>query len=271
MRLAKPIILLLFLLLLVPCLSEFSEAEAKDLSGLEIIRHSKALLYQVDDQKNLVTLTLIERDGTQKKIVAGRIWKNYRGKGGIDSKMLLVTQRPRDSEGVGFLIWDYSEKNKSDDLWLYLPALHMVRRISAADQNDAFLGSDLTFGDMGQRRLDEDRHSLLREEDLLGLETYVVESVPKEKGSIYSRKLSWISKKDWTVLRKDYFDLNQRLLKRQTLTWQKIEGDYVWKKTSVKNVQNGHQTLFEVSDVTVNIGLREEDFSEKSLKEGGRP
>jgi len=247
-----------------------SRVGASPLSGAEIIQKSKDLLYEVSDQKNLVTLTLIERDGTQKKIVAGRIWKNYRGKGGIDSKMLLVTRFPEDSRGVGFLIWDYSEKNRGDELWLYLPALRMVRRISAADQNDAFLGSDLTFGDMGQRRLDEDEHRLLREEAISGHKAYIVESVPKEKGSIYSRKLSWISKKDWRILRKDYFDLNHRLLKRQSIAWQKVEGYDVWKRTHVKNLQNGHQTLFEVSGVSVNVGLQDSDFSQGALKLSGK-
>ena len=266
----KFFIILIFLVLSSFSHADFTKAQEGILSGVEIIQRSKKLLHKVEDQKNIVTLSLIERDGTKKKIVAQRLWKNYRGKDGIDSKMLLVTEFPTDSRGVGFLIWDYSEKNKTDDLWLYLPALRMVRRISAADQNDAFLGSDLTFGDMGQRRLDEDTHRFLREEEILGREAYVVESRPKEKRSIYSRKVSWISKKNWTLLRRDYFDLKQKLLKRQTITWQRIEGYDVWKKTAVKNVQNGHQTFFEVSDVVVNIGLKEKDFREKALKEGIR-
>lgn len=192
----------------------------------------------------------------QEKIEASRYWKNYRAKEGLDSKMLLVTDFPPDSRGISFLIWDYSQENKTDDLWLYLPALRMVRRISAQDQNDAFLGSDLTFGDMGQRRLDEDEHKLLREEGYLGTQTYVVESVPKEKTSIYSKKVSWISKDSWTVLKIDYYDRNSKLLKRQTIEWQSLDNFSVWKKTEVTNVQNGHRTIFEVSDLQVNGDLR---------------
>ncbi|MBI3803356.1 MAG: outer membrane lipoprotein-sorting protein [Nitrospirae bacterium] len=240
------------------------------LNGTEIIKKSRELIYQIQDQKNKVILYLIEKDGTKKKIEASRFWKNYRGQGGLDSKMLLVTDFPPDSRGISFLIWDYSEENKTDDLWLYLPALRMVRRISAQDQNDAFLGSDLTFGDMGQRRLDEDEHKLLREEGYSGVQTYVVESMPKEKESLYSKKVSWISKDNWTVLKTDYYDRNGKLLKRQTIEWQTLNNFNVWKKTEVTNVQNGHRTVFEVSDLHVNGGLQDDDFTERSLKTGLR-
>jgi len=243
-------------------------AAPKELTGTEIIKKSRDLIYEVQDQKNTVNLTLIEKDGTKKKIIATRYWKNYRRQQGFDSKMLLITEFPPDSRGVSFLIWDYSEENKTDDLWLYLPALRMVRRISAQDQNDAFLGSDLTFGDMGQRRIDEDDHQLLREETYLGSPAYVVESIPKEKESIYGKKISWISKDKWTLLKIDYYDRNQKLLKRQTIEWQTLDNLNVWKKTEVNNVQNGHKTIFEVSDLKVNSGLQDGDFTERTLKTG---
>ncbi len=243
-------------------------AQISTLTGAEIFKQSRALLYQIDDQKSTVTLWLIERDGAMKRIVVSRYWKNYRSEEGIDSKMLLVTEFPTDSRGVAFLVWDYADPDEPDDLRLYLPALDMVRRISGQDLNDAFLGSDLTFADMGQRRLDEDRHRLLKQDVYRKTDTYVVESIPKEKESIYSKKISWISQKDWTLLRVDYYDQGQKLLKRQTLEWQLVKGLRVWKRTIVTNIQNGHRTVFDVSGLEVNIGLRDEDFTAQSLKSG---
>ncbi len=263
----KQVLIAMFSVLLLIGLGVGS-LQAESLNGEEIIKKSRDLIYQVEDQKNTVNLLLIERDGSKKKIIASRYWKNYRSKGGVDSKMLLITEFPPDSRGISFLIWDYSQKDKVDDLWLYLPALRMVRRISAQDQNDAFLGSDLTFGDMGQRRLDEDIHTFIKEEAYRGVPAYVVESAPKEKTSIYSKKVSWISKKDWTVLRIDYYDRNKKLLKRQTIDWQTTEGLFVWKQTNVTNVQNGHRTVFGVEDLEVNLGLRDGDFTERTLKRG---
>ncbi len=203
-----------------------------------------------------------------KRIVVSRYWKNYRSEAGVDSKMLLVTEFPTDSRGVAFLVWDYANPDQPDDLHLYLPALDMVRRISGQDLNDSFLGSDLTFSDIGQRRLDEDQHRLLHEEVYRKTDVYVLESIPKEKESIYSKKISWISKKDWTLLRVDYYDRSQKLLKRQTLEWQWVQNLRVWKRTIVTNIQNGHRTVFDVSGLQVNIGLKDEDFTEQTLKSG---
>ena len=241
--------------------------------GEEIIKKSKALLYKIQDQKNKVTLKLIEKDGSQREIVAWRYWKNYNNQDGFDSKTVLFTESPADSRGVGFLIWDYSEEGKPDDLWLYLPALRITRRISSRDQNDAFLGSDLTFGDMGQRRLDEDVHRTLGEEAFRGVQCWVVESLPKEKETIYGKKLTWVSQVDYTIQKIDYYDRNQKLLKRQTIDWQTVKDRgndvFVWKKTDILNVQNGHKTIFEVSDLTLNVGLSDGDFTERVLKTGG--
>lgn len=248
-------------------------APAPGPSGEEIIKKSKELLYRIQDQKNKVTLKLIEKDGAQRDIVAWRYWKNYNNQDGFDSKMVLFTDSPADSRGVAFLIWDYSAEGKPDDLWLYLPALRNTRRISSRDQNDAFMGSDLTFGDMGQRRLDEDTHTMVGEEVFRAVPCFVVESVPREKESIYSKKRISVSKKDYTVQKVEYFDQNKRLLKVQTIDWQTLkEKDtdiFVWKQSNIENRQNHHRTIFEVSDLKLNLGLADGDFTERVLKAGG--
>jgi len=242
-------------------------------SGADVMKKSKDLLYRIQDQKNKVTLKLIEKDGAQREIVVWRYWKNYNNQDGFGSKTVLFTESPADSRGVAFLIWDYSAEGKPEDLWLYLPALRNTRRISARDQNDAFLGSDLTFGDMGQRRLDEDDHKTLGEETFRGVPSFIVESIPKDKDTIYGKKLTWVSEVDYTIQKIDYYDQNGRLLKRQTIDWQTLKDRgndvYVWKKTEIVNVQNGHKTIFEVSDLTLNVGLTDADFTERVLKTGG--
>jgi len=66
----------------------------------------------------------------------------------------------------------------------------------------------------------------------------------------------------------DYYDQGQKLLKRQTLEWQLVKGLRVWKRTNVTNIQNGHRTVFDVSGLQVNIGLKDEDFTAERLKLG---
>jgi len=237
------------------------------LSGTEIMK--KAMnLYGGEDQTSTVTLRLINKDGDERKIVTKRYWKNYNGKDGFDSKTIFFTEFPPDAKGVGFLIWDYSKTGKPDGLWLYLPSLRTVRQLSTRDQNDAFMGSDLTFGDMGQRRLDEDEHRLIKEEKFQGELCYLVESLPKEKDGIYGRKLVWVSKKDFRTLKIDYYDVKKELLKRRIFEWQKIGKALVYKKMDVTNVQKQHKTIYEISDLKLDIGLQDRDFKDRALKRG---
>ncbi len=238
------------------------------LDGLAIMKKSREL-YLSKDQISTVTLQLIDKDGSERKIVTRRLWKNYAGQDGLDSKTLFWTEFPPDNKGTGFLIWDYATDGKSDDLWLYLPSLRQSRRMTTRDQDDAFMGSDLTFADMGQRRLDEDVHTLKGEGKFNNVPCHVVQSVPKEKNSIYSKKESCISK-DWLTLGINYYDRKGDLLKTQTIEWLEKNGIHIYKQMVVKNIQTGHSTIFTISDLKLDDGLRDDELTERALKTGLR-
>src|SRR3990172_1669623 len=246
-----------------------SGGTSEKLDGLEIVKKSREM-YLFKDQIATVTLQLIDKDTSERKIVTRRMWKNYGGQDGLDSKTLFWTEFPPDNRGTGFLIWDYATEGKPDDLWLYLPSLRQTRRMTTRDQDDAFMGSDLTFADMGQRRLDEDVHTLMMEGQFNNVPCYVVQSVPKEKNSIYGRKISCISKKDWLTLKIDYYDRKGDLLKTQTIEWEEKEGFHIYRQMVVKNVQTSHNTIFTISDLRLNNGLRDDEFTERALKAGLR-
>ena len=233
--------------------------------GLAIVKKSREL-YLSKDQVSTVTLQLIDKDGSERKIVTRRLWKNYAGQDGLDSKTLFWTEYPPDNRGTGFLIWDYATDGKPDDLWLYLPSLRQSRRMTTRDQDDAFMGSDLTFADMGQRRLDEDVHTLMGEGKFNNILCYVVQSVPKEKNSIYSKRVSCISKADWLTLKIDYYDRKGDLIKTQNIDWLEKGGFHIYKQMVVKNIQTGHSTIFTISDLKLDNGLRDDELTERALK-----
>jgi outer membrane lipoprotein-sorting protein len=239
------------------------------LDGLTIMKKSRDL-YSFKDQIATVTLQLIDKDGSERKIVTRRLWKNYSGQDDLDSKTLFWTEFPPENKGTGFLIWDYATDGKSDDLWLYLPSLRQSRRMTTRDQDDAFMGSDLTFADMGQRRLDEDVHTLMGESQINNIPCYVVQSVPKEKNSIYSKRVSCISKKDWLTLKTDYYDRKGDLLKTQNIDWQEKSGFHIYKQMVVKNAQTGHSTIFTMSNLKLDNGLKDDELTERALKTGLR-
>lgn len=244
-------------------------AAEPDLTGLDVMKKTREL-YLANDQLSTVTLRKIDKRGDEQKIVTKRYWKAYGGKDGFESKTLFVTEFPPDQRGVGFLIWDYHKAGQADDLRLYLPSLKQVRRMTTREQDDAFMGSDLTFADLGQRELDEDTHTLLRTERCGATQCYVVQSVPKDQESLYGKKITWVPVTDFTPLRIDYYDRKGDLLKTQAIEWQRPSNVWAWKRAEVKNVQTSHKTLFEISDLRNNVGLSDDEFSERILKTGPR-
>ncbi|MEW6682328.1 MAG: outer membrane lipoprotein-sorting protein [Nitrospirota bacterium] len=244
-------------------------AAEPELTGLDVMKKTREL-YLANDQLSTVTLRKIDKRGDEQKIVTKRYWKAYGGKDGFESKTLFVTEFPPDQRGVGFLIWDYHKAGQADDLRLYLPSLKQVRRMTTREQDDAFMGSDLTFADLGQRELDEDTHTLLRTERCGATPCYVVQSVPKDQESLYGKKLTWVPVTDFTPLRIDYYDRKGDLLKTQAIEWQRPNNVWAWKRAEVKNVQTSHKTLFEISDLRNNVGLSDDEFSERILKTGPR-
>lgn len=244
-------------------------AAESELTGLDVMKKTREL-YLANDQLSTVTLRKIDKRGDEQKIVTKRYWKAYGGKDGFESKTLFVTEFPPDQRGVGFLIWDYNKPGQADDLRLYLPSLKQVRRMTTREQDDAFMGSDLTFADLGQRELGEDTHTLLKTEKCGPAECYVVQSVPKDQESLYGKKITWVPATDFTPWRIDYYDRKGDLLKTQSIEWQRPNTVWAWKRAEVKNVQTSHKTLFEISDLKNNVGLTDDEFSERILKTGPR-
>jgi len=66
---------------------------------------------------------------------------------GIIYKELLQLYDPKDVAGIGFLQIRYKSEKKDDDTWAYVPALRRVRRMSAAQRTDAYIGTDIAIED----------------------------------------------------------------------------------------------------------------------------
>lgn len=244
-------------------------------SGAELVKQCDIETNPGEDQRSTLTVILRDAAGNEKKNVYKRYWKDAGGEDQIVDKMMLFTQFPPDAEGTGFMRWGYlPEAGKNADQWLFLPSLNTIRRVSVRDPGDSFLGSDLSYQDISFRALDQDEHELLREETKDGETYYVVESRPKEDDPLYGKRVSWFHKtadpSNCNKTRIEYYDTRGALLKTQSLSWQKVKDAWVWDTVEVDNVRTGHSSVFQVTDVEVNVGLRDRLFSERTLRRGVR-
>lgn len=61
-------------------------------------------------------------------------------------RLAIFFERPAAIASTAFLSHD--NRGKPDETWLFLPATERVRRIPASQRSEAFLGTDLSYGDL---------------------------------------------------------------------------------------------------------------------------
>lgn len=225
------------------------------------------------DQRSKLTITLKDKDGNERTNIYLRLWKDYQGKDNIADKMVLFTEYPPDARGSAFMRWAFTATtDKNADQWIYLPVLRKTRRVSIRDPGDSFLGSDLTYADISGRLVDQDEHKFVKIDARDGKDYYQVESMPKEQNPLYSKRVSWFLKGEaWEDCVKGgvvYYDPKGEFLKKQSLTWQKVNNAWMWKKVEVQNVQTKHSSVFQIDDAEVNVDLKDDVFTERTLTNG---
>lgn len=252
----------IFLLLALLC---GNLLQAQGLTGRDIMQKVKDR-DNGDTRSAQMTMTLTNKNGRARE----RKLSSFSMDIGKDTKTIMFFTYPGDVKGTGFLTWDYDDPKRNDDKWLYLPAMKKTRRISGKSaKTDYFMGSDFTYDDMGSRNVDEDSHSLLREENLNAFPCWVVESVPKEKNGAYSRKVSWVRQEANLVIKVEYYDkLNKLQRQFEALEIEKVQGFWMAKRMLMRNVQTGHSTLLLFEDPKFNIKLAANLFTVARLEQG---
>ncbi|NND69827.1 MAG: outer membrane lipoprotein-sorting protein, partial [Halioglobus sp.] len=128
---------------------------------------------------------------------------------------VLVFDRPRDLKGTAILT--HTHKVGNDDQWLYLPALDRVKRISSSDKSGPFMGSEFAYEDLASVEVEKYTYRYVGE-DTLTQKCHVVERLPVDPRSGYSRQVAWYDQDHYRVLRVDYYDRKNELLKTMELT-----------------------------------------------------
>jgi len=130
-------------------------------------------------------------------------------------KRIIKFLSPPEVKGTGILIFDYPEK--SDDMWIYLPALRKTRRIVSTEKSKSFMGSEFSNSDMTAPGLEDFNYALIGEETYAGFPCFKVQSTPvsrdKEDEYGYSRSVQWVDKNNYLVHKTEYHDFDGEMFK----------------------------------------------------------
>lgn len=110
--------------------------------------------------KEITALILRAKGSNPLTLTLERYLNNKPTKAGVNAQDLAIFRSGK-LKGTGMLITDFSDANKSQSYEIFIPSIRKVRRFAEPARDDAWGGSDFTFGDVTLRKPKHDNHELL--------------------------------------------------------------------------------------------------------------
>lgn len=252
------------------------------ISGSVMAMSGREVMEKVDQRNTgesrhaLMGMDLIDKNGEVSRRVI-EVWSEKYGDPADDlDKTVMVFHEPASVKNTRFLQVQNAEAD--DDQWIYLPALGRVRRISASQGGDSFMGSDFSYDDLKSREIEDFTYQLLKEEKLGEYETYVVEAIPKNpEDEQYKKSVSWVTKKHFIPIKVEMYDKKTgKLYKRMTVkeNIEKVNGIWTIFSTTMENLKSGHSTRLYIKSrdnnylLEYNKDIADSMFTQQFLKTG---
>ena len=184
------------------------------------------------------------------------------GRGVADSAMTYL--KPRRDKGTKML-------KLGDDLWIYMPNVDRVQKISGHMLRQGMMGSDLSYEDMmtSQKLRESYRSEVTGSEVVDGRDCWVLEMSARDETVTYPKRKTWIVKDEKLALKQELYALSGMHLK--TWTMSKVEEfpggrRFPTKMVIVDHIKKNSRTTLEFSDVVFGVELPREVFSKRWLE-----
>ncbi len=200
---------------------------------------------------------------------------------GRDIRSVGILAEPISDRGIGMLGWEYWDKRKVNDYWMYLPALGKVKRVLAikdSADSGSYFGTEFYMEDLEEPRLEEYEFKLLGEENVRVLEAgkgyvdtpaYKLEWLPvgrKKETSNYARSITWIDKNRFVLLRGEYYDHDGRLNKVRTIkNLQRVDDKWLPRQVTIDNLLTRRVSVMDRQAIALDIDVDNEYLSQRTL------
>ena len=246
--------------LLALSLSALSNAEI-DINTL-VKDAERAAYYSGKDGRSDARMMIVDNQG-RKQLRQFTILRRDISDNG-DQQMMVFFSRPSDVKGTVFRVEKHVDTRTDDDRWLYLPALDLVKRISAGDKRTSFVGSHFYYEDVSGRAISEDSFELQSE----GEDSYVLKATPKMPNTVeFDHYIVTLDKKTKLPTLIDFFKNNDENYRRvEAVKIDNIQGHPTVVRSKVSDLQAGGYTMMEFRNISYDLGLDDDVFTERSLR-----
>ena len=208
----------------------------------------------------------IQQNGTTK---AELLVDQYSVQKENDHRTFLEIKAPANVKGTRFLM---IAKDGVTDQRIYLPSLGKVRRITGESEGtENFLGTDFSYNDMSylQRDSSLDTYKILREEEYGGTLCYVIEGVPKNAKSEYSKTNTWVEKDSKHLVKIAFYDRKNVLVKIMEMSnYEVTQGVDTPRITKMTTLATNTATTINIIKMQYNMNIPDKIFTSRYLEQG---
>lgn len=198
----------------------------------------------------------------------------------LDFKDLVTVINPQNVKGLSILTWTYISPNKDQEVWLWLPSLRKIRRISQSEGDDSFIGADSTYDEVMTRKWEDETYKMIGEEQFPGyyswktdktyyegLKCYVIEATAKKKNWYYVKRRILFEKDSALDVYEDYYDEKGKRFKTVFRLWSnQSEMRYrTYLLPEFTNLREHHSSSLPIEETKFDQGLKENFFSARVL------
>jgi hypothetical protein len=192
-------------------------------------------------------------------------------------KSLIFFMSPAEVEGTAYMTFDWENKEKEDDSWLYLPAMQMIKRVAASEESGKFMGSDFSYADINGLDIEDFHYEIVNDSELVdGQDCWVIQSTPIDRRIIkktgYTSIKSWI-RKDIYMTVKSIINVKQanRVKYFAAKDIENIQGVWTAKTlqmVTTRNEKRVNSSVLKISDVLYNDSVDEAMFDTQAMQRG---
>jgi hypothetical protein len=186
------------------------------------------------------------------------------------SNLLTVFDEPDDISGTRLL---YLEKEAEDEIYVYMPALFKVRRITSDRISSSMYGMDFSYEDfqwvynMLSTAVAEQRPDAVINDEPM----YVIAIVPGDvKGSLYESILAYFDKQSCVIRKVEFYQAGNELRKdliADPAEIKKVKGILVPHKFIMRDIKEESETELTVVKVKVDPEINDAMFDPAKLKD----
>lgn len=225
------------------------------------------------DSRAEMRMRLFDRQGRVRERALTML--RLRGEKGTGDRALIRFTYPNDIRNTAFLVWEHPDAE--DERFLYLPALGRVRRIAGQEKDQSFVGSDLSYEDIGGRDIADYTYAFTADNvswtapDGTRHPAWLLESRAKDSNAEFPRSVSFVLKDGFIITAADVFNRrNERVKHFEAKKLERVEAIWTVLDLVMSNERDGTRTELTISSIDYNVGLTEQDFSSRQLESHGR-